>query len=225
MTMEVKTKSVRSELKENVLAHYLENLIKWSMNNLPIILGGLGVVVIVILAGSVFFLKRQEAKNLNWTRMAQAQALVRQGDLTNSQSIFNEIKTKSPNTTEALFAAYFLGDIALSEKKFDQAITLFSDVVQEAGSLAIKPLALSNLAFSFEEKKDFAMAANTYKQFMNSYAEHFLAPRVQLSWGRALLKSGETEAAKETLGQLVDLYPTSPWAENARQTLDKLALH
>ncbi len=223
--MEIKTKSVRSELKENILANYLENTIKWSMSNMPIILGGIGLIILAVLAGSVIILRKQEAKNLNWTRMAQAQSLTRQGDLIDSRKIYTDIKTASPNTKEAVFASYYLGDIALTEKKYDEAITLYSDVVEKSGPSPLKPLALVNLAFSFEEKKDFKAAANTYKQFMSSFAEHFMAPRIQLAWGRALLSSGENEAAKETLGQLVDLYPTSPWAENARQILDKLASH
>jgi TolA-binding protein len=78
------------------------------------------------------------------------------------------------------------------------------------------------LGFAYEQKGDYAGAAQTYRQFMTDHAEHFLAPRIQLALGRSLAMSNQPQAAQEALGHLIDLYPTSPWAENARQIMDKL---
>jgi TolA-binding protein len=220
--MELNVKSTRSELKENLLAHYLDRTILWVKGNLQIIVGALIILVVGGLMSSVFIIRRNEARDKNWVRMAQAEALFKQNDSVNARKILSDIIQLSPGTNEALFASHYMGEIALAEKKFDEAVALYSDVVAKSGKSPLKPLALSNLAFSYSEKKDFQAAAQTYKQFMNSYAEHFMAARNQLAWGTVLLKTGETEAAKETLGQLIDLYPTSPWAENARQIMDKL---
>jgi len=221
--MELKTKSTRSELKENLLANELEIALKWAMGHLPVIFAGLGALVVGALISSVFIIRRSEARDRNWVRLAQGQSQERQKDNANAEKIFNEIKDNNPGTAESLFATYYLGTAALDEKKYGEAVRFFSDAVAKAGKSPLKPLALTNLAFSYEENKDYQSAANTCKQFMNSYAEHFLAARNQLEWGRVLMKAGEIDAAKETLGQLVDLYPTSPWAENARQIMDKLA--
>jgi TolA-binding protein len=82
-------------------------------------------------------------------------------------------------------------------------------------------LALSNLGFAYEQKKEYKNAAETLQKYMDAYADHFLAPRVQLAIGRNWALSGDTDAAKKTLSQLIDLYPTSEWAQNARLIMDK----
>ncbi len=80
---------------------------------------------------------------------------------------------------------------------------------------------MNNLAFAFEQQKKYDQAAAVFGRFMVEHGDHFLAPRVQLSLGKNLALSGKTEEAKKALQQLIDLYPTSPWAENARSFLDK----
>jgi TolA-binding protein len=42
-----------------------------------------------------------------------------------------------------------------------------------------------------------------------------------LGLGRSLAAAGKIDEAKKALGQLIDLYPTSHWAENARSIMDK----
>ena len=110
----------------------------------------------------------------------------------------------------------------ISKKNYDEAISQLTIVANASKQTPLTPLALSNLAFAYEENGDPLQAALTYQRFMDSYSEHFLAPHVQLSLGRAYADAGETVQAQASLEQLIDLYPTSPWSENARRILDKL---
>jgi TolA-binding protein len=214
--------STKAELKQNVLASKLEELTPWLIAHRMHALMALGIVVGVSLIASVFIIRKNESRDINWTRLAQAQILIGQKRADGAAQILTEIKNANPGSVEALYASYYLGESALEEKKFDEAIQHFSTVVSQGGNQPIRPLALTNLGFANEQKGDYQAAAQTYQQFMSQYAEHFLAARVQLSLGEALFRAGDKEGAKKSLGQLVDLYPTSPWAQNARKIMDKL---
>ncbi len=215
--------STKSELKENILADKLETVVKWGMENRPKVLGGLVFLVMAGLISSVFIIRSQETNEVNWTRLTQAQTLMSQSRNPQSREILTDIRSHSPNTPAFLYATFYLGELNLTEKKYDEATANFSEVVAQTGKQEpLRPLALSNLGHAQEQKKDFQAAAKTYQQFTEEYPDHFMAPRVQLELGRNLSLSGEKEAAKKILGQLMDLYPTSPWAENARRIMDKI---
>jgi TolA-binding protein len=216
-----KTKS-RGELKENVLAHRVENIAKWIVDHRTWAMAAVGGLILVALGSSVIIIRRNEQKALNWLKIAQAQDLIRQQQFQPAETILLEIKTTSPHTKAGLRATYQLGEFYLERKDFEKAKEQFQMVVDRAGRSPLKPLALSNLAFSQESNGEFQSAAATYQLFMDQYAEHFLAARNQLAVGRAWYKAEEYEAAKVALGQLIDLYPTSPWAENAREIMDKI---
>jgi len=214
--------STKAELKENLLASRLEGAIKWIVDHRPAVLTAFGIIVVTALFASVFILQRSNQTKTDWTRLSQAQALMDMKRLDQSRGIFQSVYDTSPDLDAKLYAGFYLGQLDLQEKKYDEAITRFSAVVSNATDHPLRPLALSNLGFAYEEKGDFVNAVQTYRQFMTDHAEHFMAARVQLSLGRALAASNDIPSAKEELSRLIDLYPTSPWAERARQIIDKL---
>lgn len=212
--------SVRSELKENVLASKLEGVVAWILANRVAVLTGVGVVVVALLVGSVSIIRRKETIETEWTRVAQAQSLLAQRQFATADALLSEIATANPDLEPGLYARFHLGESKIQQGKPDEAIQAFSEVVSRSNGKDVRPIALSNLGFAFEQKGDYAKAAETYQQFMDTYAEHFLAARVQLQLGKALLRGGDNEGGRKALGQLIDLYPASPWAENARRFMD-----
>jgi TolA-binding protein len=214
--------STKSELKQNVLASKLEAVTPWLITHRTQILGGIGVLIGAALVGSVFIIRKNEARDIAWTRLAQAQILLSQNRADAALPILKEIQGANPGSRESMFAAFYLGQAELEAKRYEEAIQQFSNVVAQSAGQPLRPLALSNLAFAQEQKGDYPAAVQTYQQFMSEYSEHFLAARAQLSLGKAQLRAGDKEGARKSLGQLVDLYPTSPWAQNARRIMDKL---
>jgi TolA-binding protein len=213
--------SSNTDLKENILASKLEGVVQWIVNHRSRVLTGGGVALAAILISSVFILQRSDQTKIDWTRLSQAQALLSMKKYPEAEKIYTEVRNSTPDLDAKFYATFYLGQAALDQNKWDDAIARFSETTSEAIKHPIRPLAMSNLGFSYEQKGDYANAAQTYRQFMAEYAEHFLAPRVQLSLGRSLASAGDIPGAQEALGHLIDLYPTSPWAENARQIMDK----
>lgn len=212
----------RSELKENVLASHVEEFLKWILEFKVQIGVTLGAVIFGVLLASVFYLRRQDEKEYNWTRLSQVQFLIDQKRYEEALGILDDVLAKTPNRSETIYATYMKGLVLLDEKKYGEAAELFRQVADKSGKLALKPLALVNLGFVQEEEGKYSDAAQTYQEFMDQFDDHFLAPRVQLNLGESLIKSGNADKAKEVLNQLIDLYPTSDWAENSRRILDKL---
>ena len=211
----------RSKLKENVLASRLEGVSNWMVQNRPRVLTIIGIVLAAILIGSVIVLRQKEQQELAWTRLAQAQSYASQNKTSEARQILTELLSSNTAGTFRLYLEYNLGEVALKEKNYDEAVQHYRAVIDRGGKEPLVPLAYSNLAFSFEEKKDFADSARVYQEFLDKFPDHFLAPRTQFYLGRAHLLAGEMEAGNRALGNLIDLYPTSEWAKNARQLLDK----
>ncbi len=216
--------STRSELKENLLAAKVQTGLVWVMANRTPVMTGIGIVVAAFLIGSVFVIRNREKRDTDLTRLALAESLVGQRQYDRAALALNDLKVSTNDNGLLAQTSYFQGLAALGQKKYAEAEMFFQETIDRSGRSPLKPLALSNKGFAQEEKKDFDAAAQTYGQFMTEFGEHFLAPRVQLSLGRAFAAAGKTEEAKKALAQLIDLYPTSQWAENARSIMDKLRI-
>jgi TolA-binding protein len=213
--------SRQSELKENILASKLEGALTWGIQNRTSVITGLGILLGLLLLSSVIIISRKQTLETNLTRLAQAQALVAGRQFDKAEQILTDISNQRPSGNLALQVHYYHGIAALGLKKYDDAIALFQKVVDEAGNSPLKPLALVNLGFTYEEKKEFSQAADIYGRFIVDFSDHFLAPRTQLSLGRALALAGKKDESKKAFDQLIDLYPTSEWAKIARSFIDK----
>lgn len=214
--------STRSELKENILANKLEGVVGWMVDHKPAVLGGAGFLLFGAMVASVMIIKKNELKEENWWKLANVQAMITQKRSVEAHDLLNEIRASGADQGTYLHATYLLAETALQEKKYDEALQHYQEITDQGGSHPLIPLTLSNMAFTYEQKGNYAQAAETYQLFMTDHSEHFLAARIQFVLGRALVKAGQTKAGKEALGQLVDLYPTSKWAQNARQILDRI---
>lgn len=213
--------SDRPDLKENLLAIKLEALIKWVIANHQKVLTVGGILLAALLIGSVFVLRRKEAHQTFSTRLAMAESLYNQKQFTQAKQILSELRTQVSSPDLLSHILYYSGLVALGEKDWENAVSYFSQVTNLPGSYPIESLAMLNLAHTYQQKKDYSSAAQTYRNFMADYPEHFMAARVQLEMGRVLILSGQTEEGRKALEQLIDLYPTSTWAENARSIMDK----
>lgn len=214
--------STKAELKENLLANKLEGVVRLIYTYRSQFLIGLGIGVAAILIGSVFYLRSTERKELALTRMAQVQVLLAQKMYPEAEQVLKELAASPTDRITNAYVSYYLGEASIGLKNYDQAVTYFREASDQSQNHPLRPLALTNLGYALEQKKDYLAAADTYASFMADYAEHFMAPRIQLALGRSYAMGNKPDEAKKALEQLIDLYPSSKWAENARQIVDKI---
>jgi TolA-binding protein len=213
--------SHRADLKENILASRLERLLQWILANRSFVLTLLGVSLAAILMASVFMLRSRDAKDVNLTRLGLAQSLISQQQFDGAAKTLEELRAQNPDGRTLLYVLYYQGVAEMGRGKFDKAAEYFTEAVNRSGRSPLRPLSLANLAQAQEQQKNYDAAADTYRKFLADYSNHFMAPRIQLGLGRSLLIGGKKDEAQKAFEQLVDLYPTSVWAENARQLMDK----
>jgi tetratricopeptide (TPR) repeat protein len=211
----------RGELKENLLAARVEKFLRWAIARRGPILISVVLVIAAVLIGSVVVLRRQQARETVETQMAIAQSMIMQQHPDQAVEMLQAARSKATDSFLASRLLYIEGTAYLATKNFDGAVTVFREALELSSGSPLQPLVLANLGFAQEEKKDYDGAAATYTKFMTDYGNHFLAPRIQLSLGRTLFAAGKSDDARKALGQLIDLYPTSVWAQNARDIMGR----
>lgn len=212
--------SKKSELRENVLASQLEGFLRWLIERRVQVLTSLGVAFAAVLIGSVFALRQRDAREQARTRLAYSQALISQARFAEAAPVLDEVRSGPADADTARLAAYLRGVVAFGQSKADDAIKFFDEAIARSRNHPLKPLALADLGVAYEQKKDFEAAARAYTSFVTDHANHFMAPRMMLAQGRSLFLAGKPDEARTALDRLVDLYPTSEWAENARRLID-----
>jgi TolA-binding protein len=76
--------------------------------------------------------------------------------------------------------------------------------------------AANGLAATHEERGDFAKAAKLYEEAANKCAESYRAPQLLISAARCFKQAGQAEGARRALQKLLDKYPKSTHAEEAK---------
>ncbi|MFN0118148.1 MAG: tetratricopeptide repeat protein [Elusimicrobiota bacterium] len=210
-----------TENAEQKITNGIKSFFEWSFSNIQTIGIASAIIIGAILIGSVFVLRQKEAHETQLTNLAIAEKFIGQKQYPNAEKILTEIKNKNPKKNVLLPTLYYLGDIATHSNSLDKALEYLNEAKGISNNSPFLPLILSNIGFVYEEKKDFSSAADTYRQFMNSFSEHFMSPRIQYSLGKTLVLSGKNDEGRKELERLVDLYPSSKWAEKSRIMMDK----
>ncbi len=213
--------SRNADLKENILASQLERFLVWGIERKVQVLTSVGVAVAAVLIGSVFALRQSQTHEQSRTQIAYSQALLSQGKYAEAAKALDQARKLPMDQDTARLSSYLRGVAAFGLGNADEAIPLFNETLSRSTGHPIRPLALSDLGAAYEQKKDFNAAVRTYTTFMTDYPDSFLAPRIMLALGRTQFLFGNQEDGKKTLDRLLDLYPTSEWAENARRLIDK----
>lgn len=213
--------SRKAELSENILAARMESALIWMYERRIQMLISLGVLVAALLIGSVFVLRRNQQNEDAQTKIAYAQAMITQQQYAQADKVLSEVRSSNADLSSRRLAVYFSGISALSQGKLDDAVKDLQEAVDKSANHPLRPLARAALGTALEEKKDYTGAIADYAAFMSENPDNFLSPRMQLALGRANLLAGNNDEARKALGHLIDQFPTSEWAENARRLMDK----
>jgi len=213
--------SRKAELSENLLAAKLEGLFVWLYERRVQSLISLGVLVAAALIGSVFVLRQREQAVDFQTKIAFAQSMISQRQYPQADTVLAEVRAGSAGNDTTRMATYLSGVSAFEQRKIDEAVTFFSTAVDQSAGHPLRPLARASLGSALEEKKNYEAAIANYAAFISETPDHFLSPRIQLALGRSNLLAGKNDDAKKALDHLIDQFPTSEWAENARRLMDK----
>ena len=114
-----------------------------------------------------------------------------------------------------------MADIYFSRKEYDRAFKLFEEVYKDSDSKLLRSIALVNMAYIREIKKDYRTSLGFFDRLIKGSFEVF---EIQAYFGksRCLEKLHETVKAKETYNTIISKYPNSEHAKTARKYISML---
>jgi TolA-binding protein len=147
------------------------------------------------------------------TEQARAEAVIK---------AFNDVATAYPNTEEGIAAAYHAAAELLSSGKAAEAEAAFAALVSRAGSGFYGPLARLGQAQAMQVAGKTTEAIAIYTELAAARDGALPVDGLLMELGRAQLKAGKSADARAAFKRVVDEFPDSTFAGDARQRLAAL---
>jgi len=121
---------------------------------------------------------------------------------------YRELLERRPGYAEMPQVKFALGLFAYQEQDYDEAIANFEQVPSDRG--------LYYLGRCHEDKGQYILAIQRYRQVLRKYPDSPLADDVAFSVAEAFYRSGQAIVAVRSYRDFLDDYPESPFVANAR---------
>jgi tetratricopeptide (TPR) repeat protein len=184
---------------------------------------GVMVVVIIVIMGMVYFIKKSEDK---------AFALLQQGIVnyqtkleTSTPEIayldvkkdFQLILDKYSNRAGGKLAGFIYANICYAEKDYDKAIELYNQSLANFnGELFIKDLILNGLGYAYLSKKDFKNAAK-YFEIIASDPDYKIKDEALFNLGELYAAMGDQDKSKTAFKQIISDHSDSMYIELVKE--------
>lgn len=135
-------------------------------------------------------------------------AYIVEGNWLKLRTTYRELLERRPGYAEKPQVKFALGLFAYHERDYDTAITHFEQVPSDRG--------LYYLGRCLEDKGQYILAIQRYRQVLRKYPDSPLADDVAFSVAEAFYRSGQNTVAVRSYREFIDDYPASPFVANAR---------
>jgi len=190
----------------------------------------IGVLIIAVAGGAFLWNRSHRASLRNRAALALREGVglfyaSRQAENPDFQMAIASLSgvTESyPGTGAAGQAALYLGHIYYAKGNYPAALERYQKAVSELTSESpFMEVALFNVAYALEAKREFANARAAYKQVLD-LPRGVLKDRAVIGIGRCYEAQGDLKAASQTYRSILKRFPNSPWVQELRQRMDML---
>lgn len=126
-----------------------------------------------------------------------------------------------PSSDAGVTARYHLAKNLVALGRFDEALPHYDQVIANGDGLIVKTAKLGKAEAQVRAGK-FDPAIATLKEFVDSKDATLPAEALLMELARAYKLAGKTEDARKTLTQIVEQHANTPFAEEAKQEIEKL---
>ncbi|MEW6096271.1 MAG: tetratricopeptide repeat protein [bacterium] len=225
MKIKKKKKITRHDIKEDILAMSIKQMIEYVRTNPAKLQTYAGVALGVLIVG--FLLVKTVTGGI---RGAEQQFAKAQATYEKCSPLFKESYRQALNEYQQVInkyrwskwtkpAKFYKAVCLLHLEEYDNAKTQFEEFLQKYPKHLLASSALQGLAQTYEEKKQFNEAIKIYKRIIQEYPQSFNINYAWLSIGRCYQELGDLKKAKKAYGKV---YTTSSWADEARFYYNKL---
>jgi tetratricopeptide (TPR) repeat protein len=211
----------RKELKHDALLDSASKITKIVEHQLPKVAMGIVGLVVVILV-SVMVARTRRATELDAAAaLTSATQALSSGLIEQASAQMGDVVASYPGTRSAGAATCYLGTIAYQEGRFDEALSYFEEyLTRHGGSETLRQVALEGKASVLEQHREFAAAADVYRELARQSSEVPAASsRFLLNAARCYRYASDWEQTRLAAQQVIDADPTSPLAAEARVAL------
>src|SRR5205085_7287877 len=125
-----------------------------------------------------------------------------------------------PGADAGLFARYREGALEMSLGHPDKAMAAYQQVIDGAGSRMYGQMARLGLAEAQAKSGQYDQAINTYKELAQLKDGPLPVDGILMQLGRTYLEAGKRTDAQQTFNRVVEEYPESPFAGDARREIE-----
>jgi len=188
------------------------------------------VLIFVVVVGGFLWNRRNQA-----SRRHRAAVALREGidlfyasrkaenpDFQVATASLSSVMDAYPGTAAASQAALYLGHIYYAKGNYTTALDNYRKSASELPSDSpFKEVALLNVAYALEAKRDFGQAREAYRQVLG-FPRGVLKDRAVIGIGRCWEAQGDLKSAVQTYQSMLKRFPNSPWGNELRQRIDML---
>jgi tetratricopeptide (TPR) repeat protein len=126
-----------------------------------------------------------------------------------------------PSSDAGLTARFHLAKNLVALGRFDEALPHYDQVIAGSVPLLAKSARLGKAEAQLRSAK-YDAAIATFKEFVDSKDPTLPAEALLMELARAYKAAGKTEDARKTLTQIVEQHADTPFADEAKQEIEKL---
>ena len=117
-------------------------------------------------------------------------------------------------------ASYWIGVCRLKQGRTASAEDAFRQCLAGKPDDTLKLNALTGIGNCQQQSGKHDLAARTYSQVLASSSKFIERDLISYSYGLCLLKSGEAAKGRAALQEMIRMYPSSPWAAEAKKMMN-----
>lgn len=191
----------------------------WALKRKKEVAIGAAALVVLGAAGALLAYSREARENEAWDKLAMAEAYSYYGRPKEAAAALGEVTAQNASPAAAGLAGMMEGELKLGAGDSAAALASFAKAA-DASPEGLKPFAAAEKIGALEAAGKPAECAAAAQGFLESYADHFLAPQAQETLARCQLAAGQADAARATWQKIMLQYPETPWAARANARLN-----
>ncbi len=212
-----KKKLTRREMKQDKLVTTWFKLTDYlSEHSREVAMAVGGVVLVVGLFLLYNWMKTRDDLNAS-EKFVQARAEYNKQNYLAAIPLLEQLVNEYSGTQSAGIATIYLANAYMHTKDYANAEKFYKKYLDDVDDDPILSISAAyGLAATHEERGDYTKAAALYEQAASAHDESYRAPELLISAARCFKQAGQNEGTRRVLQKLLDKYPKSALAEEAK---------